>query len=62
MFHRTQQLRIDPGEPCQSLRIQPVVFLSTLTNQAHVARMRHDHFVPQLVQHPAYPRRMHPGL
>jgi hypothetical protein len=52
MFHRRRQLRIDPGQPCQRLRIQTIVFLSTLSDQAQLARMGHDHFVPQLAQQP----------
>ena len=56
MLHRTQQLRIDPGQPRQRPRIQPIVFLSALPNQTHVAGMRHDHFVPQLAQQPGSPR------
>ncbi|MFZ0953222.1 MAG: hypothetical protein WAN17_13210, partial [Candidatus Sulfotelmatobacter sp.] len=30
MLHRIQQLRIDPGQPRQRLRIQPIVFLPAL--------------------------------
>src|ERR1700688_1372430 len=62
MLHRTQQLRIDPRPPRQRSRIQTVVLLPTLSDQAHVARMRHDHFVSQLAQQPAHPRRVHSGL
>jgi hypothetical protein len=62
MLPRRQQRGIDPGQPRQGLRIQPVVFLPALPDQAHVARMRHDHFVAQLTQHPAHPRRVHSGL
>jgi len=50
MLHRTQQLRIDPGQPCQRLRIHAIVFLPALSNQAHTPRMRHDHFVSTLAQ------------
>jgi len=50
MLHRTQQLGIDPRQPCQRLRIQPIVFLPALSDQPHIARMRHNHFVPQLAQ------------
>jgi hypothetical protein len=47
MFHRTQQLGIDPRHSRQCLRVQPIVFLAALSDQPHLARMRHDHFVPQ---------------
>jgi hypothetical protein len=62
MLHRTQQLGIDPGQPCQGLRIHPIVFLPALANQPHVASMRHDHFVSHFTQQPAYPGRMYPGF
>jgi hypothetical protein len=62
MFHRTQQLRIDPGQASQRLRIQTIVFLPALSNQPHVTRMRHDHFMPQSAQQPADPRRVRPGF
>jgi len=55
MLHRIQQLGIDPGQPRQCLRIQPVVFLATLPDQSHLARIGHDHFVPQLAQQTADP-------
>ena len=42
----TQQLRIDPRQPRQRPRIQPIVLLPALPDQPHVARMRHDCFVP----------------
>ena len=32
----------------------------TLSDQAHIARMRHDHFVPQFTQDPTYPGRVRP--
>jgi hypothetical protein len=59
MPHRTQQRGIDPGQPRPRPRVQPIVLLSTFADQAHVARMRHDHFVSQLAPPPTYPRRMH---
>jgi hypothetical protein len=62
MFHRTQQLRIDSCQTGQHPGIQPIVFLPALANQTHVAGMRHDHFVSQLAQKPAHPRRMDPAL
>jgi hypothetical protein len=33
MLHRTQQLRIDPGQPRQRSRIHAIVFLPALPNQ-----------------------------
>jgi hypothetical protein len=45
MSDRTQQLRIDPGQPRQRLRIQPIVFPAALADQPHPARIRHHHFV-----------------
>jgi hypothetical protein len=62
MFHWAQQLRIDPRQPRQRSRIQTVIFLSTFPDQPHIARMRHDHLVPEFAQQPAHPRRMHPGF
>jgi hypothetical protein len=62
MLHRCQQLRIDPRQPGQRPGVEAIILPSTLPDQAHVARMRHDHFVPQLAQHTAHPRRMHSGL
>jgi hypothetical protein len=48
MFYWTQQLGIDPGQPSQRLGIQPIIFLSTLPDQTHIAGVRHDHLMPQL--------------
>ncbi len=48
-------------QPGQRSRIHLIVFLATLPDQTHFARLRHDHFVSQLAQHPAHPRRVHPG-
>jgi len=62
MLHRRQQLGIDARQPGQSLRVQPIVLLSALPDQTHVTRMRHDHFVSQLAQQAADPRRMHARL
>ena len=45
MLHRTQQLRINPGQPRQRLRIQAIVFASALPDQPYVTRMRHDYFM-----------------
>ena len=56
MPHRTEQRGIDSGEACQRPSIQPIIFPAALANQSHIARMRHDHFVPQLGQLPADPR------
>jgi hypothetical protein len=38
--------------PRQRLRIQPIVFLAALPDQPHLARVGHDHFMPQLAQQP----------
>jgi hypothetical protein len=46
VLHWTQQLGIDSLQPCQGLRIQPIVFLPALSDQSHLAGMRHDHLVP----------------
>jgi hypothetical protein len=62
MLHRTQQLRIDAGQPGQRPRIQTIVFFAALPDQPQLARIRHDHFVPQLAQQAADPGRMRPGL
>ncbi len=62
MLHRIQQLRIDPGQPRQRLRIQPIVFLSALPDQPHLARIRHDHFMPQLAEQATDPGRMRPDF
>jgi hypothetical protein len=45
MLHLTQQLRINPGQPRQRPRIHPIVLLSALPDQAHIAGMRHDYFM-----------------
>ena len=58
MLHWTQQPRVDSGEPRQCPGIESIIFSATLPDQAHVARMSDDHFVPQPGQLPAYPRRM----
>ena len=50
MLHRIQQLGIDPGQPRQRLRIQPIVLLAALSNQSHFTRIRHDHFAPQIAE------------
>jgi len=59
---KQSRLGINPRQPRQRPRIQPIIFPSALSAQAHIAGMRHDHFVSQFAQRPAYPRRMHPGL
>ncbi len=56
MLHRIQQLRIDPGQPRQRLRIQAIVFLPALPDQPHLSRVRHDHFMPQLAEQADSPR------
>jgi hypothetical protein len=46
MLHRSQQLWIDPRQPSQRPGIEPIIFPPTLSDQTHVARMRHDNLVP----------------
>jgi hypothetical protein len=48
MLHRTQQLRIDPRQPRECLRIQTIVFLPAFPDQPHLACIGHNHFVPKL--------------
>src|ERR1035437_2158400 len=62
MLHRRQQLRINPHQAGQHSGIQTIIFFPTLPDQAHVARMRHDHFVPEFTQYPAHPWRVRPRL
>ncbi len=62
VLHRIQQLRIDPGQPRQRLRIQPIVFLAALPDQPHLARISHDHFVSQLAEQATDPGRMGPDF
>ena len=50
MLYRGQQLRIDPRQSRQRSRIQPIIFPAASPDQAHVAGMHHDYFVPQLAQ------------
>jgi len=50
VLYRIQQLRIDPRQPGQRLRIQSIVFLPALPDQPHLARIRHNHFLPQLAE------------
>ena len=58
MSHRTQQAGIDSCQPCQRPGIELIIFSAALADQSHVPRMRHDHFVSQLGQLPADPRRV----
>src|SRR6478736_1642777 len=62
VLHRIQQLRIDPGQPRQRLRIQTIVFLAALRDQPYLARIRHDHFMPQLAEQATDPGRMRPDF
>src|SRR5579864_6949126 len=62
MLYRSQQFGIDARQPRQGTRVQPIVFLPAFSDQTHLARLRHDYFVPQLFHSPAYPRRMRPRL
>jgi hypothetical protein len=48
MPHWSQQLGIDSRQPCQGLRIVPIIFPAALGDQLHLLCVRHDHFVPQL--------------
>ena len=47
---------------CQGSSIEAIIFPTTLSDQAYVPRMGHNHFVSQVTQRPAHPRRMHPCL
>jgi hypothetical protein len=62
MLHRIQQLWIDPRQPRQRLRIQPIVFLAALSDQPHLARIGHDHFMSQLAEQATDPGRMRPDF
>src|SRR5208282_1966388 len=45
-----------------SVCIQPIVFLAALPDQPHLARIRHDHFMPQLAEQATDPGRMRPDF
>jgi hypothetical protein len=61
LLHRTQQLRIDPGQPCQGTRVQPIVFASALPNKAHIAHACATiNSCPSSPKKPAHAQRMHP--
>jgi hypothetical protein len=62
MSYRPQQARIDSCESCQRPGIELIIFSTTLADQSHVPRMRHDHFVTQLGQLPADPGGVGPGF
>jgi hypothetical protein len=44
------------------LIVQTIVFFAALPDQPHLARIRHDHFMPQLPQQATDPRRMRPDF
>ena len=61
---RTIRSQIDEAPPLskeqsklvkQRLRIQPIILLAAFPNQPQLAGTGHNHFVPQLAQHPADP-------
>lgn len=56
MSHRIQQAGIDSCEPRQGPGIELIVFSATVADQSHIARVSHDHLVPQLGQLPPDPR------
>src|SRR5664279_3838092 len=60
--HRTQQHRIDARQASQGSCVQPVILARTLSDQTHVPRVGHDHFVTVRLQLPAHPRRVTTGL
>src|SRR6266481_3724417 len=62
MLHRTEQLWIDPGQSCQPLCIETIVFLAARPDQPHIAGVRYDHFVSHLAEQATDPGRMRPGL
>jgi len=48
MLHRTQQLRIDPRQPGQRSRIQPIVLLPALPDQTHMNAEKAEGLSPEL--------------
>src|SRR5712671_5254296 len=62
MAHRTQQLGIDSRQSCQCPSIVPIIFSIALGDPLHLLGVRHDHFVSQLGEQPAYPGGMCPCL
>src|SRR5712691_7513848 len=62
MPHRPQQLGIDSRQSCQGPSIVPIIFSIAFGDQLHLLCMRHDHFVSQLTEQPAYPGGMGSGL
>ena len=59
---RLEEGRIEPPYARQVLRVHPVVLAVILVEPPQLARIRHQHLVPELRQHPAGPRRMRPGF
>src|ERR1700687_3485485 len=55
MPHRCHSRVIDLLQSCQCPSIVPIIFSIALGNQLHLLRVRHDHFVSQLGELPAYP-------
>ena len=55
MSHWSQQAGVDSGQTRQCSGVELIIFSATIPDQSHIARMRHDHFVPQPGQLPAYP-------
>src|ERR1700694_3726366 len=55
MSHWPQQLGIDSRQSCQCPSIVPIIFSIALGDQLHFLCVRHDHFVSQLSEQPAYP-------
>src|ERR1700686_1064290 len=62
MPHRSQKRGIDSCQSCPGPSIVPIIFSIALGDQLHLLCMRHDHFVSQLSEQPAYPRGMGSGL
>src|SRR5512143_4182700 len=58
MTHRTQKQWIDAGQASQRPRVHPVILSFALSDQTHVPRVGDDHFVTELLQLPAHPRRV----
>src|ERR1700680_3877259 len=55
MPYRPQSLRIDSRQSCQCPCIVSIIFSIALGDQLHFLCVRHDHFVSQLSEQPAYP-------
>jgi hypothetical protein len=62
MHDRRQQLRIHSPQLSQFLGVDAIVLPPAARDQCHFSWIGHNHFVTQLHQAPAYPRRVRPGF